>query len=338
MKTKIVYLKPLGAYNTHMRSDTLWGILCWGIRLLYGKEEVEKFIEEYRSNEPTLVLSSVFVFRIENGEKVLFFPNPVPNSSVLNIEGKTFKNSLIESKRHKTEKELRYICLSDFEAYINSGRKLFKTLTVDHLNEKKAPATKIEMVTHTTIDRITLTTLERNNMGQLFHENEIYVKDANPCGLYFLAKGNEKQLDRLESVMRFFTHMGIGGNTSTGKGFFNIECADFELNEPNNANALINLSLYQPTDTEIHQIEQQPSLTQYELVTRQGRTSGIHQQFSKKKPILYFKEGSVFPKFTGDAIPGKVQEAQFESNFNTKYHKIYQNGKGFMVNLKLNEV
>ena len=340
MQTKIFYLKPRSAYNTQLKSDTFWGILCWGIRLLYGKQAVEDFIKDYRSDAPPFVLSSVFFYRVEEGQKIPFFPNPVSNHSALNIEGKPFDVSLKEANRHKTEKKLRYIKQADFEAHLNGTAKVFKGLNKDQLEAIKSPTIKTEMVTHNTIDRITFTTLERNGMGQLFHEDEIYLKDNNECGLYFLAKG--PKLDMLDAVMRYLSHAGIGGNTSTGKGYFDITSKPFTLNEPSDANAQINLSLYQPTAEELQTIMQQPSVAQYDLVMRQGKTGGTHQQFARKKPLLYFKEGSVFPKLESAFAPGVVQEAQFvkedpndEKVFDPG-HKIYQNGKGFMVNLKLN--
>ncbi|RMG73182.1 MAG: CRISPR-associated protein Csm7, partial [Bacteroidetes bacterium] len=35
--TYVVYMKPRSGFRGSLRSDTLWGTLCWAMRLLYGE-------------------------------------------------------------------------------------------------------------------------------------------------------------------------------------------------------------------------------------------------------------------------------------------------------------
>lgn len=65
MKSKIVYLKPRSSYRPAMRSDTLWGAICWEMHMLYGEEKLKKFIACYASDHDRaegIYLSSAFPY------------------------------------------------------------------------------------------------------------------------------------------------------------------------------------------------------------------------------------------------------------------------------------
>ena len=73
---KIVYLYPQSGFKTELRSDTLWGLICWAIRNLYGNDALENFIQSYNTGKPEFVISSTFPFMQENKEITEFFPRP----------------------------------------------------------------------------------------------------------------------------------------------------------------------------------------------------------------------------------------------------------------------
>ncbi|MBC7196763.1 MAG: hypothetical protein H5U39_05870, partial [Deferribacterales bacterium] len=73
---KIVYLYPKSTFRTDLRSDTLWGILCWAIRLVYGNEELERIIKSYIERKPEFIISSTFPFIIKDDKKWHYLPKP----------------------------------------------------------------------------------------------------------------------------------------------------------------------------------------------------------------------------------------------------------------------
>lgn len=330
MQCKIVYLKPRASYRPAMRSDTLWGALCWGVRLLYGEEYLVKFIEGYGQEGPEvapLFITSAFPF-IDKGpyNRILFFPPPLlglkPYEEI--PAGLSFQEARVELRERKEVEKFEWLNQRAFEYFYGDNFELPP--------DTEHPSLTVRPMTHNTIDRLTGSTLTANRRGQLFHTEERYVhekKRRKEAGLYFLAKGNT---GLLEEALRLLEHLGIGGDRSTGKGRFDIEMQDIELKEPSQPNGMMALSLYHPTQAELEAYEKEPenSKLQYKTLVRQGWRAA-----RPKKPVLYFEEGSVFP-VSGDgqaetpvlgrnAFAGKHEEG----------HDITQYGYGFMIKVKV---
>ncbi len=151
-------------------------------------------------------------------------------------------------------------------------------------------------------------------------------------GLFFLADGN---IEKIEAVLRLFRHWGFGADRTAGKGFFDFEIADFAFDEPSpdRSNALINLSLFRPTEVELEKFQATNGCLQYKLERREGFVGG-YRELRRKQPRLYFSEGAVFKRLTSDIgrIMGRIQKQEFEPVKNPP-HDIWDNGFGFMVNL-----
>lgn len=80
---KQVYLKPRGGFRAPLRSDTLFGLITWGVRQVYGRASVERFLEPL-SQEPAqapLVVTSAFPYREGPRGRVHYFPRPLPSYS-----------------------------------------------------------------------------------------------------------------------------------------------------------------------------------------------------------------------------------------------------------------
>ena len=358
---KIIYLKPRSGYVTDLRSDTLWGALCWGIRYLWGEKELELLIENYKKGQPDFVISSVFPFKQQYGkEKIPFFPNPLVLAPAINREA----NDTIDDYRlRKKLKKIAWLNLTDFSNMLKGQ------LTVDDLlirlrkeeirkneaEEKReeyvplpetidlAPPERFEYsMTHNTIDRLQggtlqLPTSDGDTAGQLFHAEETYWVDAHNdsdserpnTGIYFLVEGN---IEKIVPVLRLFRDLGIGADRTSGKGSFDFEVEDFELPEPTAAtsNALMNLSLWLPTEEELSELKG----IQYQLERREGYVGGYRQR-RIKQPRLYFAEGSVFERpsgYKGDHRMGCIQEQYFDAEHRLD-HPVWDNGFGLMVNL-----
>ncbi|MEM9886818.1 MAG: type III-A CRISPR-associated RAMP protein Csm4 [Bacteroidota bacterium] len=333
-----VYLKPKSGYRTPLRSDTLWGIICWGIRNLYGEAELVQFIESYSSNPP-LFISSAFPFLgdLQDGQLKVeehFFPKPfLPPISA--IEGK----ELEDYQRIKDFKKIKYLSLADFQAVLNG------TLNNDDIFEriKKGqntivpPKRELYSVTHNRIDRLKGYTLEVKGQGQLFHTDEYHFTDKKEAGLFFLAKGEVEKW--LYPVLRYYSHIGMGGDYSIGKGVFDIYWKDVVIQETEQADALINLSLYYPKIEEELPLFNKNKNFRYLLERRSGRV-GQHRVYREKESLYFFREGSIFPTtqtsrsnwgsvFVDEEIKKEEEETKILG------HPIYRYGMGFMLKMKI---
>lgn len=346
-KTFICYLHPEAGYRPELRSDTLWGLVCWGMRLLYGEKMLVDFLETYAS-DPELTISSAFPFKKYGAKPLLFFPLPlIPSYSPTES-----KDNYLEMYRlRKDVKNIRWVNQEDFEKVLDGSlteaalwerakkarQAEVSSLTVQELPEQKAPQIRTHAFTHNTIDRINLSTVSVDGSGQLFHIEERFVvdefnesKDTKNTGLYFLVHTTEETMTKLAAIMRFYRFNGLGGDRSTGKGTFNFSFEPFAaFPTPANANMQVSLSLYHPTDGEIsgYQTSADSHLMAYLLERRAGRV-GFWTTNARKQPILYFKEGSVFPildqPYFGHTPQSKVDQ-----------HQYYSYGHAFMVKMKI---
>lgn len=368
---KIIYLVPRSGYVTDLRSDTLWGSLCWGIRYLWGADELKAFLERCAAGKPDFVISSTFPFKQHGTERVPFFPNPL----VLAPDMPTDRAPLVEDYRlRKDLKKVSLLNFDDFKAALHGELSVAELLRrlAEIAKEKKlqgrnyvptgpvvertAPKRHDHSMTHNTIDRLrggTLTVADGDGdpAGQLFHAEDIWWTDPDNesdealpnTGLYFLADGD---ISKLKPVLELLRHWGIGADRTAGKGAFDFDIQDFtekiSILEPPAAasNALLNLSLFRPTEAELAALEQADGCLQYLLERREGYVGG-HRQMHRKEARMYFREGSVFARPDGQTARhmGGIQQQVFpEKDSQGKElpqppHDVWDNGFGFMVNL-----
>lgn len=338
---KIVYLKPKSGYRTSLRSDTLWGMLCWAIRDLYGAEKLVDFINSYKnesSDTKPFYISSTFPFKQVGRDFHLFFPTPqlpILEKAYQPLEGETYEAQRKDLRQRKKERKKHLIERDLFEQVINGGISEIP-------NEEKSPKQETLAVTHNTINRIKGGTLELNKQGQLFHVEENFLldpknetKNKETVGLFFLAKGDTTLL---ESALRYLEHTGIGGDKGVGKGKFEISIKDFELKEPSDYNAFVNLSLYAPTEDETNNWQKSESeLLNYTIIDRQGKVGGLalNNKNIWKEVVTMFKEGSCFPKVEGQIDFGENRVVKKQNIDKNVPFDIYHYGMAFMVKMKI---
>lgn len=330
MNCHIVYLKPVGAggYKADLRSDTLWGALCWAIRALYGDEALTKVLASYSSEDKAdaFFLSSAFPWAEEDGDKVCFFPSPfLPMKQaevLLDVETMTpneVKNAVRRQK--KVQKRISsFISRSHFEYIINGSSRTFPP--------KSSPTIINRPMTHNTIDRLKGSTLTLNDSGQLFHTEEKFIEGEH-SGLFFLLKGN---MEYVTPALRFLENEGIGGDRSNGKGRFEISAPEaFEIKTPEDANALVTLSVYHPAPNDLALWRQgDERLLNYRIEERLGRTQ-LQRQYLHDRVFMGFKEGSVFPGLNSSAFYGQNKiTGKHSADFD-----IHRYGFGFMVEAKI---
>lgn len=328
---KVIYLYPESTFKTILRSDTLWGILCWGIRSVYGNEELEKILSTY-NDIPEFIISSAFPFVETINGKMHFFPKPIYNEEYIESDNLDRQEKLERAKNRKKIKKTNLLELSDFNKLINGTNKLEEIV---YSGNKYFVKIESETITHNTIDRLKGGTLKREHeSGQLFHIDEHYIEtkgltENHTAGLFFLIKG---KTDKIEGALRFLNHVGYGGDRNTGKGSFKFKIEDFNLiEEPSDYNAYTNLSLYYPTEEELMLFKSAKNFF-YQLEERQGFTSFLKYKKFYKPVTIMFKEGSVFPRIDKSYWGrNKIVLPQDE----IIPHNIYQYGYGFMIKLNI---
>lgn len=323
MSYTAVYLEPLAGYRTDMRSDTLWCALCWAIRLIHGNEQLEKVLKAYTEEDSSspFYISSAFPYKGNGSKRVHYFPIPYGfNDGQDKEQPLNLKAGKKRMRQRKVGKKKVWINKQQLEQLINGK------VWVNNLDN--APTAKSIAITHNTIDRLTGSTLTLNDRGQLYHVSERYLETdkGEATGLFFLVKGN---MELLEAPLRYLQHVGIGGDRSTGKGRFKINWKKFNLKEPKKANALYTLSLYCATQKELEGMN--GTNFNYQLEKRSGFSGLLHQPRYPKKPLVVFKEGSVFPlAHQEQQIYGKNTIVCEQDNY-----KVQQYGYGFMIKMAI---
>lgn len=329
MKCTIVYLEPRSSYKPALRSDTLWAALCWAIRMVHGEQRLNGLIRAYEgkeSSETPFYLSSAFPYQWLGGKRVPFLPRPfAPERMELPGPGAPFEKVKAQMREWKAVGKRVFMDIGFFQ-YAYGGKaapaKAFREPSVD-----------VRPMAHNTISRLTGSTLSIKQRGQLYHTDERFVQpgeQGRKAGLYFLVSGDIPPL--LEGALRFLEHYGIGGDRSIGKGAFSIDWEEFRLEEPADANAMMALSLYLPTQTERASFQGVSSpLLHYKLEARKGWKS-MQAKGASKDPVLFFAERSVLP------IPQEEKAAYGQNIHVGKHdagHDIYQYGYGFMTKIKI---
>ncbi len=284
---KIVYLYPLSTFNTLLRSDTLWGLIMVAIKNIKGEKYFSELIDAYLNNEPPFIVSSAMFFKNYDNNKIPFFPKPLFAFNQIEL------NDAEEMRLYKKFKKIKWLSKKYFEKLINGELEMLdifnKVKNSEDLNNFCGDEIQIFNILHNSIDRMKNSTLKLNNEGQLYYKNDFYIENG---GLFFLIEGD---VSIIEPALRLLRHFGYGGDTSIGKGFFDFEIGDLELNIPQTPNLLINLSLYVPSNNDLYNFN--INNLWYELEFRSGKIGSkfLNTKEYRKNVVVMFKEGSVFP-------------------------------------------
>lgn len=328
---KIVYLNPVSGFNNSFSSDTLWGLLCWGIRHVYGEEVLEKFIQSnFESENKKLLISSAFKFTESDKKKTLFFPKPLLPSFTWGKLTKGVKQKSELIKIYAKIKVFKKLKMLDFDLYkrVISG----ELGDVDLFNiedyEKNYPTIKGHFeetdIMHNTIDRYNGSTID----GALFQKT---VEFANNSGLFFLIDGEDEHIKLIEGSLRYYGVNGFAGDSATGTNHFKVSVDDFEGFPKVEHNAYTNLSLTTLTRTDVLLFKKNHKLFLYDTVIRKGKIwQGSLKEGSDfwKPSVITFKEGSLFPAENTEKI-GSLQKIVEKGGQSP--HDIYHYGLGFLV-------
>lgn len=318
---KIVFLKPRSAFRNRLRSDSLFGLIIWGIEKIHGKDKVASLIEEFKDSKPPFLVSSAFPFKNSNGNRELYFPKPINRPPRKDVTLDTMAS-------HKDYKKVRWIPENIFVQFAKGELTESEFFEKGIWEEIRDPWGNTEQVMHNSIDRLSNTSIG------LFYTLEHFIQDG---GLFFLVDIKKTGLeDMFAGVFQFFEHTGLGGDSSIGKGSFHFEMENY-LGLPVNENfeCKLNLSIYFPKKEEVNYYANHGESVWYRMELRKGKVGGrLHVQPDVwKKGINVFSEGSVFPTIPGKEIYGAfplVKEQKKGQLFD-----VFYNGFALMVDYNM---
>lgn len=201
-----VDFKPLSPFKSFYESFTIFGAICWGIKILYGEEELKSMLPDFLEKPPFIISSPLPVYKGK-----VYFPRP-------HLKGgwKYFK-STEEYKVKKSLKKINYIDEETLKKILNGKIKTEKELW-DHIKDKNFNNKFIKSVNipHAKINRISWTTAG----GELYNEETVYIAVPFSVFIYFY---DESYIEKVKSALRFSQ---LGGNKSTGMGMCKVSFSE----------------------------------------------------------------------------------------------------------------
>jgi CRISPR type III-A-associated RAMP protein Csm4 len=308
-------------------------------------------LEEFVKKKPRFILSSSFPCMIQNGNRTRFYPKPLlpePDSTQINklAEEKSgtsnpqdlrYKQGIVEiTGKLKQIKKITFVSEAIFNQIVEGKlnlKDIYQSLRkrgsiskdiekignclityeersrVDPEGEIKSFVKEFD-IQKNQIDRVRCSTVD----GLLFFNKEIAC-----TGLWFLVKTDD--LDFLKVTFRYLEDTGIGGERTTGKGHFKIQCEDvFNLPDINNPNAFIILSRYLPEEDELNLISQK--LNSWNIINIRPKRESMYLQAGErilKDSLRLFTEGSIFRVRERKDYYGKIEDVGNMGKY-TAYH------------------
>ena len=316
------------------RSDALFGALCATLREGWGTRTLGRLLDGFRTGgEPPFLLSSCFPYAGD----VLFFPRPM-----LPLVGE------LPFDAGKRLKQVRFVSRDVFAAwlagadlagragpaaFVAGGRawvsaderaRLAARFGRDDAGELP-PLWSTTSVPRVTIDRAT-------SASAIYRVGRLAFRAG--CGLYVLIEWRDEALrPTLETALHVLGDAGLGGRRSAGYGQFRpLPPEPVDLPSPADADALLTLSLYWPTEAEVRGgVLADPA--RYDLVLRQGWMASPEGRALRRREVRMLAEGSVLRASGGATLGGlaDVTPAGFAA------HPVYRYGLAFPLPVRVME-
>lgn len=330
MKTYRVILKPKSQITSFPSSDTLFGAICWGIRILYGEEKLKETLDEFSSDKLPFILSSSFPMPASG---VMFFPKPKLNRltpervralAKERCKDNQKKRALFDvMSEYKKFAKMSYIPEGLFKALLE-GRENEESLFKRYLEQKGYGEEKFssdEIRVRTKIDRVSGSTAGE---GEMFH-SETKTLGAGFFLFFLLKTDNIDFLHPLIGEDKFLSDHGIGGDRTVGINHFDLSYKEVDLKLGGESKRFVTLSKYIPRLEEINK-NGDMSYDVLPWVSRVDNSYDFGGQRFIKDRVFYMKEGSIFEANEKKEFYGRLMDVcQIESN------TIYQNGLSFPV-------
>lgn len=266
-----VTLQLKSSLVTPLKGDTIWGHVVWGIANHEGDNAVADFIEECKSKEPALIVSSAF----PHGTLC----RPIPRVQ----------------KREKSMTPEMY-------AQIKKSKKSIYAKAADFFAGEKDSGEEIQLnnpfglhsVTHNSINRFTNEVIE----GSLYSVPEIWSK-TDLFDIYVLTS---YKANRIKQLCEWAFENGYGADSSTGKGVISV-LGEPEIVKPKNKTSTY-LALGPFVLSENCSVQD----LRADTFVRNGKIGGsfVSSLSPWKKPVVLFNEGAVFTSREPLQFAGKL--------------------------------
>ncbi|MFO7734702.1 MAG: CRISPR-associated protein Csm4, partial [bacterium] len=264
-----IKIKVLSSLGTPLMGDTIFGHLCWGLKLREGEGALTSFLEKYDSTPPLI---------ISDGFPEGHLPVPLLEPAMPE-KGTTLENI----NKIKKFKKIKYLDAGLFfnEEFSFSEKRLLST------QEKSGEETTFKKTAkmHNTINRITGTT--SNGEGGLYASEEIWLSpDNNVFDIYVVS---EFEKEKIRQLFLWTFENGYGADKSTGKGNITVESVE-QVHFTESGNRAMALGSFVP--------EKDENLINLraDVFTKFGKLGGnyVLSQNPFKKPLVMYRQGSTF--------------------------------------------
>ena len=273
-------LTPLSPWSGWLRSDTIYGLICWNMAESEGEAACASLIEAFGANQPPFLLSSAM--------PAGYLPMPIlPAPSREKFRGLAAGDDgsgeklFAALKRFKKFRKSKWLAASAWQRH-KAGLDL-ATLFLDSPEAAAKPLSETAFEPHVAIDRAT----GAARAGQLFFTRLRYFQPEAKLDLYARCEDPDWLLKKL----RLIGDTGFGQNASTGNGRFDAELDgdfDAEAFELPEASACLLCSACAAPDM--------TGLDGYYRVEVKRAKTGPGNANPFKKPFLMLEEGSVLTR------------------------------------------
>lgn len=347
-----VLISPKSAFASALQSDTIFGHICWAIKYLDGEGALLRFLDEYNTTNPPLILS--------DGIPEGYLPKPILKPLSIQERESIFNEFFENSKENrvlfasalKRFKKQPYISidalniLKDTLSYYNLYHLVFQ--------QQLCPQNFISMpeVCQGTsfwgcpVINYTLDPSECPHKVDITKEGEVYRNKKNRLsdtveqegGLFsskllfyqkriiIYIKEQYFGISKIKDIFEFISTSGFGADKSIGRGRFVFEIKEgYTLPVSDTPNGFVLLSSYFP------QPSNDPIDGYYEVITKFGKLGGDWASGNPyKQPLLMIKSGAVFfdthvREYYGGLIPDVYMNNP----------RIVQYGYGFPLGVKI---
>jgi len=261
-----LHLNSRSAFRTPLQGDTLFGHLCWGIRLHEGEDELKKFLKDEISS-PSIAIS--------NGFPDGFLPVPKLTPSMAPLKTREEITTLKKIKKRKYISSNWLLC------------KEAKPMSIELLMKinKEEPKIGSITVTRNVINRLSGTTEDNS----LYQTDEMYPENFENWNIYI---SSSRKHNWILKRFQWAFENGYGADASTGKGLFEIKGIE-KVDLSFNGNRYLVLGNFVPSkkDNMSEKNLYADTFTKYGKV---GNLSMFDDTNPFKKPIVYFSEGATF--------------------------------------------
>ncbi|MGL6100996.1 MAG: type III-A CRISPR-associated RAMP protein Csm4 [Fusobacteriaceae bacterium] len=300
-KTYVWKIKPTSSFLTPWQSDTLYGHLLWAILFLYGEDELNEVIQNFKNFKAPFIVSNGFFGDELPFIKKEFIQTEKVKMIAKDIYGDESQDSLVKTIRGIKElNKKKTMPLDSFENMRGNQSNY------EYLRETLKCLKKIDK--NTLFKEIPILHNVVNRLSGVTEENGIYTLNegfSNSTISIYIKLRDDFEIEKFDSLLKYIEATGFGKKTSSGKGQIDrVEFKEFNgFKEVSDANGYVVLSNFVPKKGDYKEI------ISGEVITKRAKAGNEieNSDFPFKKPFVCYIPGAIFKK--GDnTIVGKVLE------------------------------